>query len=114
MTRFRYEPIHPIGKEELEDLLESGDAESVARALYAATRYEGDWRWVEDHCLKCLKSPEVLVRWAAATCFGDLALMRRPLKVDFVVAALENALKDPEIAEPAGISLSMVKQFLCQ
>jgi hypothetical protein len=40
--------------------------------------------------------------------------MRRPLKVDFVVAALENALKDPEIAEPAGISLSMVKQFLCQ
>jgi hypothetical protein len=112
MTNPKYEPVHPLSKRELILQIESDDPEVVAKALYAATKYEEDWRWVQDRCLEGLQSTEVSVRWAAATCLGDLAFMRRALDIDSVVPALELATHDPQIADPAGFSLSMVKQFL--
>jgi hypothetical protein len=111
MSNMKYEPVYPLSKRELILQIESGDAEAVAKALYAATKYEEDWGWVQSQCLEGLKSPEVSVRWAAATCLGDLAFMRRPLDIDSVVPALELATQDPQIADPAGFSLSMVRQF---
>lgn len=112
MTDFKYEPTRPRTRSELVGQLESGDPESIAKALYAASKYDGDWKWVQDQCLKCLNSPEASVRWAAATCLGDLAFIRRPLDVLVVVPALERATKDPKIADPATFSLSMIRQFL--
>lgn len=111
MSNLKYEPIYPLSKRELMLQIESGDPQAIANALYAATKYEEDWNWVQNQCLEALKSPEVSVRWAAATCLGDLAFMRRPLDIDLVVPALELATQDPQIADPAGFSLSMVKQF---
>lgn len=112
MTDLKYEPVLPATREELGVLLKSDSPETVANALYAATKYVADWEWVQDECLKALTSSEVRVRWAAATCLGDLAFLRRPLNLNLVVPALEAASKDPEIADPAAFSLSMVKQFV--
>ncbi len=112
MSDLKYEPVFPVAREELVRQLESGDAKAIADALYSATRYDKDWRWVQDLCLKNLTSLEVSVRWAAATCLGDLAFLRRPLDFETVVSALEAAAKDSQISDPATFSLSMVKQFL--
>jgi len=112
MNDYKYERIDPVTRGDLTSRLESREAEVVASALYAASKYEEDWEWVQDQCLKCLNSDEVSVRWAAATCLGDLAFLRRPLDVQVVVPALERAAKDPKIADPASFSLSMVRQFL--
>ena len=114
MSDLKYEPVHPVTRKDLIIRLESDDPEVVANALYASTKYDEDWKWVQDQCLKRLKSSEVSVRWAAATCLGDLAFLRRPLDIDVVVSALELAVQDPQIADPASFSLSMVKQFLCK
>lgn len=88
MADFRYKSIHPIAREELIKQLASNDPRAVANALYAATKYEEDWRWVQDLCIRNLNSPDVPVRWAAATCLGDLAFLRRPLDLDVVLPAL--------------------------
>jgi hypothetical protein len=112
MTNLKYEPVYPLSKRELILQIESGDPEAVAKALYAAAKYEDDWSWVQKLCVEGLKRPEASVRWAAATCLGDLAFMRRPLDLDIVVPALEQAVQDPQVADPASFSLSMVRQFL--
>jgi HEAT repeat protein len=112
MNNPKYEPVQPLSKRELILQIESGDPQAVSKALYSAAKYEEDWKWVQSKCLEALKSPEVSVRWAAATCLGDLAFMRRPLDTGSVIPALELATQDPQIADPAGFSLSMVRQFL--
>jgi hypothetical protein len=112
MTNLRYEPVNPATKAELIERLKSQDPRVVADALHAATRREGDWEWAQDLCVEGLRSPEVAVRWAAATCLGDLAFDRRPLDLKVVLPALELAVKDPLISDPAKFSLSMVRQFL--
>lgn len=114
MKNMKYERVLPATREELSRLLKSDSPEDVARALYAATTYDEDWSWVQDQCLEALTSPEVSVRWAAATCLGDLAFLRRPLNIEAVVPALEKATKDAEIADPASFSLSLVKEFLTE
>ncbi len=112
MTGFRYEPIHRIARPQLINDLESDDPSTVANALYAAVKYEEDTEWVQNQCLRKLTSPVVMIRWAAATCLGDLAFLRRPLNTKLVIPALELASEDQAIADPASFSLNMVKQFL--
>jgi hypothetical protein len=111
MGELKYEPVKPLGRKELTLNLRSEDPKIVADALYSASRFETDTTWVEDECITRLFSPEIAVRWAAATCLGDLALFRRPLNLDKVIPALEEALKDQTIQEPAEFSLRMVKEF---
>ena len=112
MSDLKYKHVRRILREQLIMDLDNSDPETVANALYAATRYEEDTDWVQKQCLGRLTSPEAVVRWAAATCLGDLALLRRPLNAKMVIPALELAKEDPAIADPASFSLSMIKQFL--
>jgi hypothetical protein len=112
MTDLKYNPVHPFSREDLISMLASDDPQAVAKALYSATRFEQDWKWVQDQCLHFLRSPDLPARWAAATCLGDLAFFRRPLELKVVLPALEAAVNDPEIAGPAEFSLSMVRQFM--
>jgi HEAT repeat protein len=111
MSDLKYERVDPIGKDQAIRALEDPDPEVVANALYAAARSDEDTRWLEEECLKRLTSPELKIRWAAATCLGDLAFFRRPLDVRKVIPALEAATQDPTIPDPASFSLSMVRQF---
>ena len=109
----KYQRVSRLTRSELITQLESPDPQVVANALYAATRYEQDWAWVQQQCFKGLNSSEVPIRWAAATCLGDLAFFRRfPLDFGVVIDTLEVATKDPQIADPAGFSLSLVRQVL--
>lgn len=112
MSDFEYKSFEPNSRDQLIHDLESNDAQTVADALYSATKYDDETMWVEDQCLKGLASTEAKVRWAAATCLGDLAFSRRPLDLKRVIPALEAATEDQSIADPASFSLSMVKQFL--
>jgi hypothetical protein len=112
MNDFEYESVRPSTRNELISQLESSDPETVANALYTASKYDEDWKWVQDQCLKCLNSPGILVRGAAATCLGDLAFLRRPLDLQLVLPALEKAAQDSQIADPAIFSISVVIQFL--
>jgi hypothetical protein len=109
----KYEAVLPLTRTELVARLESNDPHTVASALYSATKYENDWKWVQELCLKGLTSTELDIRWAAATCLGDLAFFRHfPVNFEIVILALERALQDPSIADPAGFSLSIVRQAL--
>lgn len=112
MSDFKYESVQPKDKEQLVHDLASSDPDLVANALYAACKSGEDTKWLEDECVKRLQSPQLEVRWAAATCLGDLAFLRRPLNAKRVASALEAATHDPTISDPAGFSLSMVRQFL--
>jgi hypothetical protein len=114
MTDFKYEPVRAYDRERLLRDLTSSDPKVVADALYAACRFEEDTKWLEDECVKRLKAVELDVRWAAATCLGDLAFLRRPLDANRVTVALEAAAHDPTISDPANLSLSMVRQFLTE
>ena len=76
-------------------------------------KFDADRAWVQEQCLGFAKHQSVEVRWAAVACLGDLAFLRRPLDLVAVIPVLEGALTDPEIADPARFSLSLVKQF-CQ
>ena len=111
MSDFKYQPVHPVERDHALRDLESSDPEVVANALYSATRSDEDTKWLETECLKRLTSGELKVRWAAATCLGDLAFFRRPLDAKKGIPALEAAIEDPTICDPASFSLSMVKQF---
>jgi hypothetical protein len=62
-------------------------------------------------CLRFISHTSTDVRWAAVTCLGDLAFLRHPLNTALVIPALERAVSDFSIADPAAFSLSMVKQF---
>jgi hypothetical protein len=111
MNDFKYERVDPIKREQAIRALANPDPQVVANALYAAARSDEDTKWLEEECLKRLTSPELRIRWAAATCLGDLAFFHRPLDVKRVIAALEAATEDPTISDPAGFSLSMIRQF---
>ena len=113
MSGLKYEPVERLPKEELIIRLASAEPDVVAGALYSAARWDPDWRWAQQVCLERLTSPDVAVRWAAATCFGDLAFFRRPLDCGMVIPALTAAMTDPSISDQAAFSLSMVKQFVC-
>jgi hypothetical protein len=94
------------------ELLADSDPMVVAEALYSATYHDADWKWVQGLCLQFLKSDHVPIRWAAATCLGDLATFHKRLDLDLVIPALREASSDPAIRAPAEDSLSFVKQFV--
>ena len=99
MSELKYEEVQQLSRDDIEQALASGEETRMADALYSATRFSEDWRWPQKLCLDFVTSPHLLVRWAAVTCLGD-------------IAALEKAMVDPAISDPAGYSLSMVKQFI--
>lgn len=113
MSDQKFEPVERLNKEQLMIRLASAEPSVVAGAIYSAARWNADWQWVQSICLEHLKSPEVSIRWAAATCLGDLAFSRGPLDCCMVIPALTAAMTDPAISDPATLSLSMVKQFVC-
>jgi hypothetical protein len=110
MARLKYEPVPELSREEVERDLGSGDPERIGVALYSATYHDPDWRWVQEQCLRFLKHGQAGVRWAAATCLGDLAMFHRTLDLPRVLPELAEACKDEEIRSVAEESISFIKQ----
>jgi hypothetical protein len=107
----RYEEVEFVSHEALHSEVESGDPARISKALYSASRYEDDWKWTQDQCLRFLKSEHLSVRWTAATCLGDLAFFKRPIEAVKVLEALLNARQDPTIADPVQFSMNLVREF---
>lgn len=106
---YREPPI--FTRSEIVTELASGDPLRMADALASAIRHDEDWRWTQEQCLMLLKAPTTEVRWAAATCLGDLAFFfNRPIDHSRVLAALYEAAEDPSISDPALFSISLIKQ----
>lgn len=105
-----YRPVEPRDRASLLAQFASCDPVDVSAALYSATYHDPDWRWVQEWCLKFLNSEHVGVRWAAATCLGDLAFFHKQLDLDLVLPALYAASSDPSIASVVEDSLSYIKQ----
>jgi hypothetical protein len=106
---YRAAPV--FTRAELNEALESDEPDRIAEALASAVRYEDDWSWTQELCLKFLKSPDVQIRWAAATCLGDLAFFfHRPIDVPRVLTALYTAAEDPAVSGPAFFSMSLIKE----
>lgn len=107
---FVYKPVEPLDRSSLLSRFACSDPLEVAEALYSAAYHDPDWKWVQGWCLKFLKSEDVDIRWAAATCLGDLALFHKRLDLDLVLPALHAANNDPLIASTVQDSISYIKQ----
>jgi hypothetical protein len=108
-----YVPVAPPpDRATLEYNFASKDPEEIVRALYTATRHDSDWKWVQGWLLTMLNSEHVQVRWAAATCLGDLAIIHRRVDLDLVVPALLEAATNPETESAANESLLTIKYFV--
>jgi hypothetical protein len=105
----KFEPVPRKDRQELLVELASHDSDTVAGALYSATYHDPDWEWVQGLCLGHLDSPQVPIKWAAATCLGDLAMFHKKLDLEQVLPALKNALGDPTISSPAEMSLMLIE-----
>lgn len=96
----------------MERELQSDDPAVVAAALYSAARFSIETEWVEGQCLARLSSKELVVRWAAAVCLGELAFFRGPIDVPRVVRELEAAaIEHPDIAGPVRESVDWIREF---
>jgi hypothetical protein len=109
MSDLKYEPVAKLPRDVTVRDLSSDDPERISAALYSATYYDPDWRWVQDECLRFLTHENLLVRWTAATCLGDLAMFHETLDLARVLPALLEACKDQSIRDPAEVSISFIK-----
>lgn len=107
-----YKPVPELSRLDATCALDSGDSQRIASALYSVTRHDHDWRWVQEQLLRFIRYEDLGVRWAAATCLGDLAMFHRTLDREQVLPALEQASLDSDIREVAELSIAFVKQFV--
>ncbi len=108
----KYEPVEQRTREQVEAMLLSTDAKRIAKALWSATYYDPDWRWVQTKCLYFLTDADVWVRRNAATCLGLLATFHNKLDTAVVVPALEKAAEDPQVKTWAEDSLADIRHSL--
>lgn len=108
----KYEPVEQRTREQMEAMLLSGDAKQVAKALWSATYYDPDWRWVQAQCLYYLTHADLWLRRNAATCLGLLATFHKKLDTQVVVPALQKAAEDPEVKPWAEDSLGDIRHSL--
>jgi hypothetical protein len=107
--RRRYKPVVERTREEVEEMLRSNLPEQISEALWSATYYDPEWRWVQSHCLTSLTHADVWVRRNAALCLGLLAVLRRELDLAVVLPALHKAAEDPEVRPWVEDSLSDIR-----
>jgi hypothetical protein len=112
VTELRYEEFYPQSRQDLEKALASDDPEQIRNALYSASKYESDWAWTQQQCLKYLAHKELEVRWAAALSLGFVAVYQRRLDLAKVLPELHAAKNDHLIASVVEDSLEMIRQHI--
>jgi hypothetical protein len=110
--KMKCEPVKQRSRGTVEEMLRSSVAEQVSEALWSATYYDPDWRWVQTQCLFSLTHTNAQVRSSAATCLGLLAVFHKKLDLDLVVPALKKAADDPEVKAFAEDSLDDIQHTL--
>jgi hypothetical protein len=95
-----------------ERLFESGNEKAIIDGLLSSAFYDGDWRWVQNTCLRFLGHPAKWVRWNAATCLGHIARIHRKLETEIVLPKLLALREDPEVASGVEDALDDVKWYM--
>jgi hypothetical protein len=108
----KYRRAQQRSRQQLEDMLGSGEAEQIIDALLSAAYYDPDWRWVQLQCLQALTHSDVWVRRNAATCLGLLAVFHQKLDVELVLAALRKAGEDAEVQPWVEDSISDIQHYM--
>lgn len=90
----KYHEIFPMGRPELEALMESGNENAIVEALLSAAYFDPDWRWVQGTCLRFLDHTDAGVRANAATCLGHIARIHKNLDLDVVLPKLSSLKGD--------------------
>jgi hypothetical protein len=108
----RYEPVIERSREEIQDILGSGNPDEICEALWSAVYYDPDWRWVQLQCLNHLIHSDFSVRCSAATLLGVLAVLRKKLDVDLVLPALHKAAEDPAMKPSVEDSLDDIRHTI--
>jgi len=112
VTDLKYQEFYPQSRQDLVKALGSDDPERVRNALYSAAKYESDWAWTQEQCLKFLVHKKSEVRWAAALSLGYIAVYQRRLDLAKVLPELYAAKSDNLIAPVVEDSLEMIRQYV--
>jgi hypothetical protein len=112
LSELRYEQFYHQSRQELAKALASGNPAEIRGALYSAAKYESDWEWTQEQCLKYLVHANGDVRWAAALSLGFIAVYQGKLDLPKVLPELHAARKDNLIAQAVEDSLEMIQQYI--
>jgi hypothetical protein len=112
VTELKYEEFYPQSRDELVKALASNDPEQIRSALYSAAKYESDWAWSQDQCLKYIVHKNRDVRWAAALSLGFIAVYHRKLDLAKVLPELHAAKNDSLMVPVVEDSLEMIQQYI--
>jgi hypothetical protein len=107
----RYEEVSPISRARAQEDLASGDSTRAVLALLRSAFHDPDWRWVQGQCLFHLTRQDKSLQRMAAICLGHLARIHHTLDLDVVVPALEQVLRDPNIAAQVQDALDDIRVF---
>lgn len=108
----KYHEILPLGRPELEALLESGNENAIIDALLSAAYFDPDWRWVQAACLRFLDHTDMRVRSTAAICLGHIARIHKNLDLDLVLSKLLPLKADVAIRPSVEVALEDIRFFL--
>lgn len=108
----KYKKPRRIERKKAEAAFQSEDVASICDALVGVAYYDSDWRWVQGHCLRFLRHPNIEIRGLAATCLGHLARIHGKLDLDTVKPALLRLTKDPQVGGRAEDALDDIKMHL--
>jgi hypothetical protein len=112
VSELEYEEFYPQARQDLVKALASGDPGQVRNALYSAAKYESDWAWTQEQCLKFLVHKELEVRWAAVLSLGFIAVFQHRLDLARVLPELHAAKKDNLIAPVVEDTLEMIQRYI--
>lgn len=108
----KFNEVEPISKSQATSAFESGDVNTVCRALVSMAFHESDWRWAQDRCLELLGSDVPAVSGLAATCLGHVARVHRKLDKEIVLQALVSRRSDPDIGGQVEDALDDINMYV--
>jgi hypothetical protein len=112
LTNLKKEEIHLPSCRRLAKAFAAGDPVQVRVALYSTAKFEPDWAWTQQQCLRFLVHEDYLVRWAAALSLGYIALYQRRLDLSAVLPELYASKADARISSIVEDSLDTIRQYI--
>lgn len=91
----KHECLLPIGREEAQCELDSGDFKRMSAALVRLALHDPDRTYVERVLGLHLQSSDAWVRGVAATCVGHIARIHGAIDAERLMPLLKNLAKDP-------------------
>lgn len=107
-----YHEVLPLERDELENLIGSGNEAAVVEALLSAAFFDPDWRWVQQLCVSHLEDMNENVRCNAAICLGHVARIHGRIELEMIVPRLKSMLADPVTGPYAEDALDDIAHFV--